>query len=256
MTTGSISRPLSCKLYLIALTAFLFSALPALAQVTFTNDQAQFLADNPNLAFQDFLGKVLTQPEACANPANSSSNDNCFSTGQILPGISFLAEPDVLPNALVLFEGNFFSNNNPPNVLTANLGGIGATFNIIFDVPNINAVGFNAGCVQEGDECIIGTTVRVSVFGLSGLLGTTVIPVTSAFDSFLGISTLEPITEIRVLDENDDAIQGVLNVWFGTRVAPQIPTLSEWGMIAAAGGLMIVGVLFAVRRKRKRLKTV
>lgn len=29
-----------------------------------------------------------------------------------------------------------------------------------------------------------------------------------------------------------------------------IPTLSEWGMIAAAGGLMIVGVFFALRRKR------
>jgi hypothetical protein len=29
-----------------------------------------------------------------------------------------------------------------------------------------------------------------------------------------------------------------------------IPTLSEWGMIAAAGGLMLAGVWFAVRRKR------
>jgi len=29
-----------------------------------------------------------------------------------------------------------------------------------------------------------------------------------------------------------------------------IPTLSEWGMIAAAAGLMIVGVFFAVRRRR------
>jgi hypothetical protein len=29
-----------------------------------------------------------------------------------------------------------------------------------------------------------------------------------------------------------------------------IPTLSEWGMIAAAGGLALIGVFFAVRRKR------
>ncbi|MEW6144571.1 MAG: IPTL-CTERM sorting domain-containing protein [Thermodesulfobacteriota bacterium] len=29
-----------------------------------------------------------------------------------------------------------------------------------------------------------------------------------------------------------------------------IPTLSEWGMIAAAGGLMLVGVWFAVRRRK------
>ena len=90
----------------------------------------------------------------------------------------------------------------------------------------------------------------MSVFGDSGLLGSIVIPVTSAFNSFLGISTVEPITEISMLDENDDAIQGVLNVWFGTRVNPRIPTLSEWGMIAAAAGLMLVGVFFAVKRRR------
>jgi hypothetical protein len=32
--------------------------------------------------------------------------------------------------------------------------------------------------------------------------------------------------------------------------ARPIPTLSEWGMIAAAGGLALIGVFFAVRRKR------
>ena len=34
------------------------------------------------------------------------------------------------------------------------------------------------------------------------------------------------------------------------RAAANIPTLSEWGMIAAAGGLALIGVFFAVRRKR------
>jgi hypothetical protein len=33
-------------------------------------------------------------------------------------------------------------------------------------------------------------------------------------------------------------------------VATNVPTLSEWGMIAAAGGLALIGVFFAVRRKR------
>ena len=31
-----------------------------------------------------------------------------------------------------------------------------------------------------------------------------------------------------------------------------IPTLSEWGMITAAGGLALIGVFFAVRRKRSQ----
>jgi hypothetical protein len=34
------------------------------------------------------------------------------------------------------------------------------------------------------------------------------------------------------------------------RSVSNVPTLSEWGMIAAAAGLMIVGVFFAVRRSR------
>jgi len=29
-----------------------------------------------------------------------------------------------------------------------------------------------------------------------------------------------------------------------------VPTLSEWGMIAAAGGLMLIGVFFALRKKK------
>ncbi len=90
----------------------------------------------------------------------------------------------------------------------------------------------------------------VSVFGGSGLLGTTEILATNSFNSFLGIYATEPITEITILDPGDDAIQGVLNVWFGTSVERNIPTLSEWGMISAAVGLGLISVFFAVRRRR------
>ncbi|MCI0481224.1 MAG: IPTL-CTERM sorting domain-containing protein [Candidatus Dadabacteria bacterium] len=38
--------------------------------------------------------------------------------------------------------------------------------------------------------------------------------------------------------------------FFNVRGSAPIPTLSEWGMIAAAGGLALIGVFFAVRRKR------
>ncbi|MEW6144574.1 MAG: hypothetical protein AB1598_06095 [Thermodesulfobacteriota bacterium] len=36
----------------------------------------------------------------------------------------------------------------------------------------------------------------------------------------------------------------------GRGVAANVPTLSEWGMIAAAGGLVLIGVFFALRRRR------
>jgi hypothetical protein len=82
-----------------------------------------------------------------------------------------------------------------------------------------------------------------------------VIPVTSAFNSFIGINTVEPITEISIEDDELDVIQGVLDVWFGTRsLERNIPTLSEWGMISAAVGLGLIGVFFAI--KRKKAKTV
>jgi hypothetical protein len=127
----------------------------------------------------------------------------------------------------------------------ANIGD--TSFDIIFTAGGINAVGFNAGCLSEGGLC--SKTVLVSVFGESGLLGTTEILATTAFNSFVGINTVEPITEISILDPNDDAIQGVLNVWFGSAAPRNIPTLSEWGMIAAAAGLMLIGVFFAVRKR-------
>lgn len=150
---------------------------------------------------------------------------------------------------MVLEPGNAFGDNNPPFVLVANLGGVGASFDIVFTAGGINAVGLNAGCLSEEGLC--STNVQVSVFGESGLLGTTEILATTAFDTFLGINTVEPITEIVILDPNDNVIQGVLNVWFGTRVVEtNIPTLSEWGMIAAAAGLGLAGLFFAVRRKR------
>ncbi len=235
------------KPYLIVITILLFSAAPALAQVDFTTDESQFLAGNPNLQFQDFSGAPEPLPQVCTNPATSNSNDGCFNPGRILEGIEFFVDPPIF-NDMVLEPGNAFGDNNPPFVLVANVGGVGSSFNIVFTAGGINAVGFNAGCLSESGPC--STTVLVSVFGGSGLLGTTEILATNSFNSFLGINATEPITEITILDPGDDAIQGVLNVWFGTSVERNIPTLSEWGMIAAAAGLGLIGVFYAVRRKR------
>lgn len=43
---------------------------------------------------------------------------------------------------------------------------------------------------------------------------------------------------------------GNAECFFFDREVDNVPTLSEWGMIAAAAGLGLVGVFFAVRRKR------
>lgn len=250
---GSIS---SARLYVIFLTFFLFSVTPALAQASFTTDETQFLALNPGLQFQDFHGTVVNSPLVFNPPENSQSNDDCFTPGQILPGIEFTVDPGGGVNVLVLLNGNFFGNGNPPNVLIANLPG--DALDVIFTAPNINAVGLNVGCVDEGDQCTVGSSsVSVSVFGKNGFLGSTVIPVTSAFNSFIGINTLEPITEIslRHVNPDTDTVQGVLNVWYNIETL-SVPTLSEWGMVATAAGLMLVGMFFVLKRKRSRMENV
>ncbi|HSC34606.1 MAG TPA: hypothetical protein VLG45_04965, partial [Thermodesulfobacteriota bacterium] len=49
---------------------FLISLTPATAQVTFTDNEAQFIADNPNLAFQDFLDTFVAPGDnnLCTSP--------------------------------------------------------------------------------------------------------------------------------------------------------------------------------------------
>lgn len=44
--------------------------------------------------------------------------------------------------------------------------------------------------------------------------------------------------------------QGFISCTFTNLRVPAIPTLSEWGMIAVATGLGLVGVFFAVRRRK------
>ena len=44
--------------------------------------------------------------------------------------------------------------------------------------------------------------------------------------------------------------QGFISCTFTNLRVPAIPTLSEWGMIVAAGGLGLVGVFFVVKRRK------
>jgi hypothetical protein len=82
-------------------------------------------------------------------------------------------------------------------------------------------------------------------------LGQTTVHVTSDFNTFLGISSDRLIGNISLRNIGDDVSDmGVLNVWFGN-AGLNIPTLSEWGMIAAAAGLMMIGVFFVVRKRQQ-----
>ena len=225
---------------------FLVSLSSASAQVTFTDNEAAFNANNPGLPVQDFEsgnaapGSVVS----CSLIINEDTNDACFSPGDILPGLEFAAPLDGL--AIV---GQGFSNN-PFIILIPVFSG--DTMDITFPGGTVNAVGMDLGCILEGPGAC-SDDVLVRIFGEGDqLIGSRLVEVTDLFDSFLGIQSVEPVTRIN-LSNGDQLIffEGIDRIAFGfTDFTANIPTLSEWGMIAAAAGLGLIGMLFAARRRR------
>jgi hypothetical protein len=141
-------------------------------------------------------------------------------------------------------------NNNPFIVLLPD--GSSDSLDFTFPGNTVNAVGVDLGCLLEGQgPC--SDTVFVQVFSAGDILiGSTSLAVTDLFDSFLGIQSIEPITRINVSNVSGPpifAFEGIDRISFGFRVRDPIPTLSEWGMISAAVGLMLVGVFFAARKR-------
>jgi hypothetical protein len=74
---------------------------------------------------------------------------------------------------------------------------------ITFPQNRVQIVGLEPGCLfdQGPDIPCTGRGMRVDVFGVGDvLLGTTTVPVDSTFDSFVGISSNEPIDRISFID--------------------------------------------------------
>jgi hypothetical protein len=245
--SGPFKQTLIVKLYLVVIAVFLFSAASASAQVTFTNDEAAFFAQNPNLAVQDF-GSGSVPPGGvteCSPVLNENTSDLCFSPGDILPGIEFFAVSEFA------IAGPGF-NNNPFIALVPDASE--DTMDITFPGNTVNAVGMDLGCLVNEPETSCSDTVFVQVFRAGDvLIGSTSLAVTDLFDSFLGIQSIEPITRINVSNVTGPPIfrfEGIDRIAFGFTVfSANIPTLSEWGMISAAVGLGLVGV-FAVRKRK------
>ena len=237
------------NLFNVLFALLAFSVSPAFADVSFTNSQEEFLADSPNVVSQNFLDRVVpsNQFANCNSPVNRQSDDACFTPGFILPGIEFLVNQVSAPDAFALFGPNYRGSGNPPNVLTTSA--FDNTFDITFPFVGVNAVGVLLGCL-DADNGFCNRTLEVQVYGTdNNLIGSTTVIGTNLFDSFLGVESLETIGRVSVMVQGPgEIVQGAERVWF--RPVSNIPTLSEWGMMAAAAGLMIVGVFFAVRRRR------
>ncbi len=245
MISKSINNNLMVKLYLAVITVFLFSTSAALAQVTFTNDEAAFNASNPGLAVQNFESVNLPPSGVvgCSQIINENTNDGCFSPGDILPGIQFEGLTDVLDIAGPAFTQNPFivlTTDRPDDAII-----------ITFPGNRVNAAGLYIGCIEPvSGSC--SEDKLVEVFGEDdAFFGSTTVAVTNISDTFLGIKSNKLITRIIINADPGENLDRVSleRILFGLDVDTNIPTLSEWGLAAAAAGLGIVGVFSIIRRR-------
>ncbi len=211
-----------------------------------TNDKAAFMAEYPGLKVQDFSAASISpgQTKVCPSPFTTESNNDCVSPGVIKQGLRFSGSF----GGLRLYGANFPGLANAYNSLVDNAIGI---FIVDFLKEKYNVVGLNIGCTAKGGPAC-SQTLLVEIFAPNDMaIGSTTVDATSAFNVFLGISSGEPISSIRITPEigTDSGIfPGVSVVYFGTGPRP-IPTMSEWGMIAMVAALGIIGLIYAQRRR-------
>ena len=231
------------RIAVIPLLLLLFFTVGASAE--YTTNKAEFMLKYPGLTLQNFSesqvpGGTLVQ---CTAPLNSSSDDNCVTPGVILPELSFNDSVEDLGMA-----GPFFRENPNHSLVSERLG---ETFFINIEPGAASVVGLQIGCFAEQPEC--SGIVNVRSFGPDSIIvGSFDLEVSDRFDSFLGISREDGILSVHIAPDPDNPFSittGVDAVYFG--LAPRnVPTMSEWGLIATVAGLGIIGFIVINRRKR------
>jgi hypothetical protein len=221
----------------------------ASAQAVFTNDEAQFFADNPGLLVQTFNSAISS---GCDVPFDSTNSAGCFPPGALLPGVVYDAAPS--HEFLDIFDINF--NGSSGNTSKA----IGPdnrtdTLDIIFD-GGVPAAGVRPGCfILTGGICR--RTITINVYGAGDqLLGSTQVDASSLFDDFVGIESNVPIAKISVRGPDlgpESGFHAISELDFPLSQLQNVPTLSEWGMISVAAGPMLVGVFYALRRRKAQV---
>jgi len=117
---------------------------------------------------------------------------------------------------------------------------------------DVSASGMKLGCILDASMNDCSADLIVEVYGPGDqLIGSTTIAVTSASDTFLGVISARRITRINIIDDGTIfGSQTLASISFGVpAVIRPIPTISQWGLIAMAGVLGIIGFMAISRRK-------
>jgi hypothetical protein len=230
--------------FILTVVSFLmFAATGASAQVVFSDDPVEFFEKYPLATVQTFTSGIVPPgiAVACGAVLDEDNTDPCFPAGSILPGIRF-------ESALIALAGqNFEGTAGNPLPAVADSTGV-SDLRIVFTGGQTNVAAIGPGCFTEGGFCT--GTLAVEVFGQSGLLAETDVEVTSGFEAFLAMESAVPITEIRIVGPGEffEGLDGM--AFTSNQTVENIPTLSEWGMIAAAAGFALVGMFYAMRKRR------
>lgn len=211
----------------------------------FFRDQELFNETCPDLNFEGFENSNVpdNNSQSCPNPFNSFTNNACYSAGVLIPGFSVLtANPPNPATALTVLAPGAIGVQN---TAVGNSSGLGFT---VAEFDDANAVGIEFLVSNPGAP--VNNVVSVDVFGPGNVfLGSTGIPVDSTSVRFVGVtSAVTPIERIE-LNAPMNA-QYISSLTFGQCDAfpKNVPTMSEWALIATAGILAIVALIVIRRR--------
>jgi hypothetical protein len=230
---------------IILITAlFLVTSIEVSAQdLTFFNDQVSFNNSCPDLAFEDFEDTNVppNSSQGCPNPFNSLTNNLCYSPGALITGFSLSAPNPTNPGMAL-------------SVLTPNNSGVTNVAVGPLTTPDDTEITFTELVKAVGMVLVSNrgnTTVDVRVFGEGNvLLGIAIVNITPTNGTFLGVLAADTtITRVELVETGESKAELLYELSFGRCVIADVPTLSEWGLIAMAGILGIVG--FMVLRRRK-----
>ena len=179
--------------------------------LTFFTSRSDFLTQFPDLPLEDFeAGRV---PDAnvvgCPGPLDATSDNLCFSRGDIKPGIRFNS------------DHHHGQNEGGQELALLGTGFGGPTTFVIDFTTSVTAVGMDL-VSYSNDIC------QITIFGQNAvLLGSTRAPCTTV-GTFWGLSSSELISRIQVFSPQYQ-FEGVDNVSFGTAAAPPPPPVANPG---------------------------